>query len=137
MLSAVLSLSRAFILKPFRWLDRSGAFLRSVVSFAVVPAVTWLAFQAHLNLTATSLLQLLAVLAIALRIGFWPAALASVFANLCLNYFFVPPLFSLYIADPQNWIASGRLRNLGAHCESPFHASAAGSHASQNQRKGN
>ncbi len=84
---------------------RFGLVIRSGTAFAVVPAVTWLAFEAHLNLTSTSLLQLLAVLAIALRVGFWPAAIASVFANLCLNYFFVPPLFSLYIADPQNWIA--------------------------------
>ena len=107
MSSAVLSLSRAFAITPFHWLDRCRRVVRFVVSFAVVPAVTWLAFQAHLNLTATSLLQLLAVLAIALRTGFWPAAAASIFANLCLNYFFVPPLFSLYIADPQNWIAVG------------------------------
>lgn len=107
MSSAVFSLSRAFAVKPFHWLDSCRLFVRSVVSFAVVPAVTWLAFQSHLNLTATSLLQLLAVLAIALRVGFWPAAVASIFANLCLNYFFVPPLFSLYIADPQNWIAVG------------------------------
>jgi two-component system, OmpR family, sensor histidine kinase KdpD len=93
--------------KPFEGLGRAGLLVRSGIAFAVVPAVTWLAFEVHLNLTATSLLQLLAVLAIALRVGFWPAALASLFANLSLNYFFVPPLFSLYIADPQNWIAVG------------------------------
>ena len=102
--SSILPLFRA---RPFDRLERFGLLVRSIVAFAVVPAVTWLALQAHLNLTATSLLQLLAVLAIALRVGFWPAAVASLFANLCLNYFFVPPLFSLYIADPQNYIAVG------------------------------
>lgn len=76
-------------------------------SFVVVPVITWAAFQTKLNLAATSLLQLLAVLGIALRMGFWPAAVASVLANLFLNYFFIPPLFTLNIADPQNWVALG------------------------------
>ena len=84
---------------------RPSLVIRSLTAFAIVPAVTWLAFEGRLNLTSTSLLQLLAVVAIALRVGFWPAAFASVLANLCLNYFFVPPILSLYISDPQNWIA--------------------------------
>ncbi len=107
MASAVNSVFRALGSEPLNWLGRRSLVMRSIVAFAVIPAVTWLAFESHLNLTATTLLQLLAVLAIALRVGFWPAAIASLFANLLLNYYFVPPIFSLYIADPQNWIAVG------------------------------
>lgn len=39
---------------------------------------------------------------------FWgsrPALLASVVAAFCFNYFFLPPLYTLTIAHPQNWVA--------------------------------
>jgi two-component system sensor histidine kinase KdpD len=83
------------------------AFLQSGAPLALVPAVTWLAWQLHLNLAAASLLQLLVVLAVAVRAGFQQATLVSLLAIFFLNYFFVPPLFSFYVADPQNWIALG------------------------------
>ncbi len=93
------------VLKRFLRPEFAGSVLRVWVAFALVPAVTWLAWQFHLNLAATSLLQLLVVLAVAVRAGFQQATLVSLLAIFCLNYFFVPPLFSFYIADPQNWIA--------------------------------
>ena len=33
------------------------------------------------------------------------AIAASVLADLCLNYFFLPPLGTFAIADPENWVA--------------------------------
>ena len=30
---------------------------------------------------------------------------ASVLGMLCFNFFFLPPLYTLTIADPQNWVA--------------------------------
>ena len=35
----------------------------------------------------------------------WTAIVVSILAMLALNFFFLPPLGTLTIADPQNWIA--------------------------------
>jgi two-component system sensor histidine kinase KdpD len=35
----------------------------------------------------------------------WVALLTSVVAMLCVNYFFLPPIKTLTIADPENWVA--------------------------------
>ena len=67
--------------------------------------ITLFAYQLHLNLASTGFLQLLAVLATALKAGFWQATVVSLIANGCLNYFFIPPTFTFSIADPQNWVA--------------------------------
>jgi two-component system sensor histidine kinase KdpD len=36
-----------------------------------------------------------------------PALVAAILGVLCLNYFFLPPVYELAIADPQNWVALG------------------------------
>ena len=38
--------------------------------------------------------------------GFWQATLVSIAAAMCLNYFFIPPVFS-FENSPENWIALG------------------------------
>ena len=35
----------------------------------------------------------------------WVAIGTSLLADLCLNYFFMPPYGTFTIADPQNWVA--------------------------------
>jgi two-component system, OmpR family, sensor histidine kinase KdpD len=70
-----------------------------------VVLATAAAYAMHMNLAATSLLQLLIVLAVALKAGFWQATLVSVVANCLLNYFFILPLFTFYVTDPQDWVA--------------------------------
>jgi K+-sensing histidine kinase KdpD len=47
----------------------------------------------------------LVVLVVAAKWGLAESFLTSVAAMLCLNYFFLPPILSLTIADPQNWVA--------------------------------
>jgi K+-sensing histidine kinase KdpD len=47
----------------------------------------------------------LVVLLVAMTFGSKPALLASGLAMLGYNFFFLPPLHTLTIADPQNWIA--------------------------------
>lgn len=85
--------------------------LRSVLGvaggIALSTTVTWAALELRLNLAAAGFLQLLIVLAVALEAGFWQATVVSVLANICLNFFFIPPLLTLTIADPQNWVALG------------------------------
>lgn len=79
--------------------------LRAAAGIALVLLATWVAYELHLNLAATSLLQLLVVLAVALKVGFWRATIVSVLANCCLDYLFTSPVFSFHISDPQNWVA--------------------------------
>jgi two-component system sensor histidine kinase KdpD len=55
--------------------------------------------------TTVSLAFLLIVLAIATVGRLWAAIVVSIAAMLALNFFFLPPLGTFTIADPQNWIA--------------------------------
>jgi two-component system, OmpR family, sensor histidine kinase KdpD len=57
------------------------------------------------NNTTVAMTLLLAILGIATGWGFPEAIVASVAGVLCLNFFFLPPLFTLTVADAQNWVA--------------------------------
>jgi two-component system sensor histidine kinase KdpD len=75
-------------------------------TLAIIAAITWFDFRVlAVNSTTAALTLLLATLAIATRWGLIPATAASVFGVLCVNYFFLPPVGTLTIADPQNWVA--------------------------------
>ncbi len=66
-------------------------------------------FVAHgvirVNATTVGFAYLLLVLIIASTWGFLEAALSSILATLVFNFFFLPPVGTFTIADPQNWIA--------------------------------
>ena len=62
-------------------------------------------FGARVNATTVALSFLLFVLFVATLWGSRPALLASVLAVLCFNFFFLPPVGTFTIADPDNWIA--------------------------------
>jgi two-component system, OmpR family, sensor histidine kinase KdpD len=57
------------------------------------------------NQTTVALTFLLAILAISAFWGFAAAAFMSIAAVLAFNFFFLPPVGTFTIADPQNWIA--------------------------------
>jgi two-component system sensor histidine kinase KdpD len=57
------------------------------------------------NALIVGFVYVLAVLVVATQWGLFEALVTSVAAMLCLNYFFLPPILSLTIADPQNWVA--------------------------------
>jgi two-component system, OmpR family, sensor histidine kinase KdpD len=81
--------------------------VRASGALAAVAAVTtaytrWLAVT---NATTVALSFLLVVLVVAATCRLWVALLTSVAAMLCVNFFFLPPLRTLTIADPQNWVA--------------------------------
>ncbi len=48
------------------------------------------------------LVFLTAVVGVAVRFGLWPSLLASFASALCYNFFFLPPIYTLTIADPHN-----------------------------------
>jgi two-component system sensor histidine kinase KdpD len=57
------------------------------------------------NSVTVALTFLLAVLAVATRWGLIEALAASIAGMICFNYFFLPPVGTFTIADPQNWVA--------------------------------
>src|SRR4051812_7183539 len=80
--------------------------LRMAGAIAIIAAVS-LAERKLLvvNATTVALSFVLAVLAVATWWGLAEAVVASVLGMLFFNYFFLPPVGALTIADPQNWVA--------------------------------
>jgi two-component system sensor histidine kinase KdpD len=62
-------------------------------------------FHEHLNSTTIALCLLLVVQFVARQYGSRPALAVSFVAAISFNYFFLPPLYTLTIADAENWIA--------------------------------
>jgi two-component system, OmpR family, sensor histidine kinase KdpD len=80
--------------------------LRLLVSFAGVAIVTFVGYRViQVNATTIGFAYLLLVLVIASSWGFLEASLSSVLATLVFNFFFLPPVGTFTIADPQNWVA--------------------------------
>ena len=59
----------------------------------------------HVNQTTVALSLLLAILAVSAVWGMAVSVLMSVAAMLSFNYFFLPPVGTFTITDPQNWVA--------------------------------
>ena len=81
--------------------------LRLVASVGAVGLVT-LAYAGWLgvsNAAIVSTTYLLVVLVVAATSRFAVAAMTSVVAILCFNYFFLPPVGTWTIAEAQNWVA--------------------------------
>lgn len=57
------------------------------------------------NGATVALTFLLVVLLVAATSRFWAAALTSLAALFCFNFFFIPPVGTLSVADPENWVA--------------------------------
>lgn len=83
-----------------RWVGYSVAALGVGVVTAVLKQ-----FGGHINPTTVALALLLLVLFVATLWGSRPAVLASVVGLVCFNYFYLPPVGALTIADPENWVA--------------------------------
>lgn len=87
-------------------LVKSPPFIGGIASaIAAVAAVTAMGRLLTLNATTAALLYLLVVLSIAASWGLRVAAPTSVLATLAFNYFFLPPVGTFTIAEPQNWVA--------------------------------
>jgi len=84
--------------------SRSVGYMAAILGIAGVTAICAL-LRSHINEMTVALAMLLMVLFVASVWERWPALVASVLAMLCLNYFFLPPIYTLTIEDPKNWIA--------------------------------
>ena len=64
-----------------------------------------LALQQYVSITNVSLVFLTAVLIAAVRFGLWPSLYACLLSVLAYNFFFLPPIYTFTIADPENVVA--------------------------------
>jgi len=80
--------------------------LRASFSLLIVTGITLVCGRLlSVNSTTAGFAFLLGVLWIATAWGIIEAVLASLVAMLSFNFFFLPPIGRLVIADPQNWVA--------------------------------
>lgn len=80
--------------------------LPGALGLATVMVCTWGSFRLGQTFAFTGFLYLVLVVLVALHGGFWQATVVSVAAAACLNYYFVPPIFS-FANSPANWVALG------------------------------
>jgi two-component system sensor histidine kinase KdpD len=90
-------LKRAF---EKRW---AGYCVALLGTFAVTLALKL--FDHHVNYTTVALALLLVVLFVATIWDARPAVLASLLGFVCFNFFFLPPVGTFVIRDPDNWVA--------------------------------
>ena len=79
---------------------------RVAASLAATAAITVVCYRfLHVNATTVAFFYLPVVLVIATFWGLLESTIAAVAAVLCFNYFFLPPILTFTITDPQNWVA--------------------------------
>jgi two-component system sensor histidine kinase KdpD len=70
-----------------------------------VAVITGVAYRLHINQTTVALMFLVMVLLTSAYWGLRYALLMAVIATAAFNFFFLPPVGTFTIADPQNWVA--------------------------------
>lgn len=84
----------------------AGRAVGIAVALAIIAAITFFFSRIfHVNQTTVALSFLLAILAVSAVWGTVVSVIMSIVAMLAFNYFFLPPIGTLTIADPQNWVA--------------------------------
>lgn len=77
----------------------SGGLMVTLATIAILRLVP------HVSQTTVALALLLVVLGTATLGRLWSATVVAILATLGFNFFFFPPVGTLTIADPQNWVA--------------------------------
>ena len=75
------------------------------LGMVAVALLLGLALRQFLGISNIALVFLTAVLASAVTYGLWPALFACLLSVLTFNFFFIPPLYTLTISDPENVVA--------------------------------
>src|SRR5215510_9129868 len=81
-----------------------GGYVFAVFGVAVVTAALG-PFHRRVSSTTVALALLLVVLFAATGWGIRPALLAALLGVVCFNFFFLPPVHTFTLVDPQNWVA--------------------------------
>jgi two-component system sensor histidine kinase KdpD len=107
----------------------------TLVGVSSILAIAWMGVRFGANLATVSVLDLLVVVLVALYSGFWEATAVSLTAVASLDYFFIPPLFQLTIADPQNLISLGAFESTSLIVSRLSHAAKSHAAAANRQRR--
>ena len=88
-------------------LPRQRVVLGFALAAVLLPTLTWVLslLRDEIGLTSVMLLYLLAVVIVSAVGGLWPALLAAVGGSLLVNWYFVPPIYTLTIGDGENILA--------------------------------
>ena len=79
---------------------------RILAVLSLVAAITFVCYRLiHVNATTTGFFYLVAILMVAAAWGLVESTIASIVAMLCFNFYFLPPIGTFTVADPQNWVA--------------------------------
>jgi two-component system sensor histidine kinase KdpD len=78
---------------------------RYAVVISAIAAITTIDYRLHVNPTTVALMFLVAVLLVSAYWGLRYALVLAVGATAAFNFFFLPPIGTFTIADPQNWVA--------------------------------
>ena len=86
--------------EPFDLIPYGGSAAAVLCALGIGELITsFIGFQ------SVALVFLTAVLVSAITWGLWPALFASMLSVLTFNFFFIPPLYTFTIADPENVVA--------------------------------
>ena len=88
--------NQTLVKSAVRYAATAAAVVVVVFAYNVVPKV---------NPTTVALTFLVGVLIVSANWGLRPAVFMALVATLAFNYYFLPPVGTLTIADPQNWVA--------------------------------
>src|SRR6266852_9417532 len=84
----------------------AGRIIGIAASLAVVAGISlFYRLILHVTQPTVALSFLLAILAVSAVWGMAVSVAMSLLAVVAFNYFFLPPVGTLTIADPQNWVA--------------------------------
>jgi two-component system sensor histidine kinase KdpD len=78
---------------------------RVLAGLFFIAAITFILERIPVNPTTAGFAYLVTILLVAARWGLVESVTASAAAAFCLNYFFLPPVRTLNIADAHNWVA--------------------------------
>jgi two-component system, OmpR family, sensor histidine kinase KdpD len=82
-------------------------YIAALVAIAIATGFGEL-IQDLIGIGNVDLIFLTAIVAVAVRFGLLPSLLASVASAMAYNFFFLPPIYTLTITDPNNVVARGR-----------------------------
>jgi two-component system sensor histidine kinase KdpD len=110
--SPLMTRSAAYLAAPPSGKQRWPSYVGALVGVAAATGLAWFSTPV-LNEPNVVMIYLLAITLVAWRFGRGPSVLASIASTLAYNFFFVPPLFTLNIADGQYLITFAVLTAVG------------------------